>query len=63
MAGERRNTTLRRSLRILQWNADGIRTGLPELARLVREVEVDVVLVQEAKLSSADQTPPFLALQ
>ena len=47
----------KRSLRILQWNADGIRTGLPELARLVREVDVDVVLVQESKLCSDERTP------
>ena len=57
MAGERRNIKLRRSPRILQWNADGIRTGLPELSRLVRDVEVDVVLVQETKPGSADRTP------
>lgn len=48
---------LRHSLRILQWNADGIRTGLAELTRLVREVDLDVVLIQESKLSSGDQTP------
>ena len=57
VAKERRHVKLRRSLRILQWNADGIRTGLPELTQMVRDVDVDVVLIQESKLGPEDQTP------
>ena len=54
---ERRDVKSRRSFSILQWNADGIRTALPELTQLVREVDPDVVLIQESKLGSGDRTP------
>ena len=46
-------------LRIIQWNVDGIKTSAVDLQSLLRQREVDVVLVQESKLSSKDKTPSF----
>ena len=45
------------SLRVVQWNVDGIRTALPELAQMLRDRSIDVCLVQESKLVSGDHTP------
>ena len=42
-------------MRGLQWNADGIDTKVAELNRLV--VELNVVLIQETKLTSRSKTP------
>ena len=44
-------------MRGLQWNADGINTKIAELNRLVVELSVDVVLIQESKLTSRSKTP------
>ena len=47
----------RRNVRGLQWNADGINTKMAELNSLVVELEVDVVLIQETKLTEKSRTP------
>ena len=47
----------RGALRILQWNADGVGTKMPELESRVREFEVDIVLIQESKLQAKHRTP------
>ena len=55
-AGPRR-TGKRRNLRGLQWNADGINTKMAELNSLVEELDVDVILIQETKLTNKSKTP------
>ena len=47
-----RKTGAKRNLRGLQWNADGLNTKVAELNKLVVELDVDVVLIQETKLTS-----------
>ena len=48
---------LRGVLRILQWNADGIQTKMPELESRVKEYEFDVIMIQESKLQAKHKTP------
>ena len=55
-AGPKR-TGSKRNLRGLQWNADGINTKVAELNKLVTELDIDVVLIQETKLTSRSKTP------
>ena len=38
-------------IRILQWNADGIRSKKSELAKVLQENYIDVALIQETKLT------------
>ena len=47
----------KRNIRGLQWNADGINTKIAELNKLVTELEIDVVLIQETKLTDKSRTP------
>jgi endonuclease/exonuclease/phosphatase family metal-dependent hydrolase len=49
----------RGSLKILQWNADGIGTKVVELERCLREFDIDVVVLQESKLLEKNRTPQF----
>ena len=55
-AGPKR-TGSKRNLRGLQWNADGINTKVAELNRLVVELDIDVALIQDTKLTSRSKTP------
>jgi hypothetical protein len=49
---------VRRGLRVLQWNVDGIRTTIADVITLVREDPgLDVLLLQETKLIPANPTP------
>jgi hypothetical protein len=51
---------VRRGLRVLQWNVDGIGTAIADVITLVREDPgLDVLLLQETKLSPANPTPTF----
>ena len=45
------------ALRILQWNADGIKLKMQELAARVKELDIDVAIIQESKLRAKDKTP------
>jgi len=45
------------SLRVVQWNIDGVGTGLADLGLILREHAVDVCLLQESKLNSSSITP------
>ena len=45
------------SLRILQWNANGLRTKSDELARRLKSLDIDVAIVQETMLTKAVSTP------
>ncbi len=45
------------SLRILQWNADGISTKAAELSVRLKEDKYDIVLIQESKLRAHQRTP------
>ena len=47
----------RSSLRILQWNADGIKSKSNELASRLQALDIDIAVVQESWLSSSDRTP------
>ena len=46
-----------KSLRIMQWNADGINTKIAELNHYVKEHKIDVVIIQESKLTENKPTP------
>jgi len=50
---------MRGCLRVMQWNADGIRGKGEELGHYINEHRVDVCLVQESKLGQRDRTPRF----
>ena len=47
------------SLRILQWNADGINTKADELGLRLKEDDYDICLIQETKLRENQRTPHF----
>ena len=47
----------RSSLRILQWNADGLRSKAIELQSRLHQHKIDVCLVQETKLMKSSVTP------
>ena len=46
-----------KNLRIMQWNADGINTKIAELNHFVNEHKIDVVIIQETKLTENKPTP------
>ena len=48
---------LKRPLRVLQWNADGINTKIPELRTFLQDHEIDIAMIQESKLTSTKETP------
>ena len=48
-----------KQLRILQWNADSIKTKLPELQALLSKYKVDICMIQETKLKKTDDLPKF----
>uniref|UniRef100_A0A1I8I854 PHD-type domain-containing protein n=1 Tax=Macrostomum lignano TaxID=282301 RepID=A0A1I8I854_9PLAT len=45
------------TLTILQWNADGICNKMGELEELAQRLQVDIITVQESKLTSLNRTP------
>ena len=45
------------SLRILQWNADGMKSYSDSLARRLVSLNIDVAVTEETKLSPKDVTP------
>ena len=47
----------RPSLRILQWNADGLKYKADELAAKLKRSDIDVAVVQETHLTKSDPTP------
>ena len=56
--GEPKHSTAAKcSLRILQWNADGIKPKLHELEMRMKELDIDVAIIQETKLKKADRSP------
>ena len=48
---------LRRPLRIVQWNAEGVNTKAGELRGFIEEYKIDVVLIQESKLTEKKASP------
>ncbi len=46
-----------KNLKALQWNADGLNTKIAELNSFVKEHNVDLVLIQETKLTEKRPTP------
>ena len=47
----------RSSLRILQWNARGINNKMEELRTMAKELEVDVITIQETHLTKGNKVP------
>ena len=50
------NYTCKKSLRVLQWNAEAISTKIPELAARLKEDDIDVCVVQESHLQEGRRT-------
>ena len=50
----------KKSLRILQWNADGLSSKLHELRLKADELDLDVILIQESKLEAQHSTPKII---
>ena len=46
----------RKSLRILQWNSDKLSTKVGELTLKLKELDIDLVMIQESKLEKKDAT-------
>ena len=57
--GGRRRGKREEPLRVLQWNVRGLRTRKVELARLMEEEKVDVVLLQETMATPGRELPNF----
>ncbi len=51
--------TSKPTLRILQWNTDGLSTKVQELHDRLAAESIDVCLIQETKLVEKDASPPF----
>ena len=47
----------RSSLRILQWNADGLKSKSDELAARIKTGDIDLAVIQETWLTKTDSTP------
>ncbi len=50
---------VRGCLRVLQWNADGVKLKAGELVESLIAHRVDIGLIQESKLMPGDRTPSF----
>lgn len=50
---------IKRPLRILQWNSEGINTKLSELKVFLEEYKIDIALIQESKLTEKKASPSF----
>ena len=50
-------SAMKKSFRILQWNADWLSTKMGELRRSARKMDLDIILIQETKLSRFAATP------
>ena len=50
---------MRGCLRVVQWNADGLKLKVQELEAFLDQHRVDVCMVQETKLREVDRTPSF----
>ena len=48
----------RSSLRILQWNADGLKSKSDELGLRLKELDIDIAVIQETWLSSKNNKDP-----
>ena len=49
--------TTRSSVRILQWNAEGLKYKVDELTKRLQESDIDVAAIQESWLTKSDKTP------
>ena len=47
----------KKCLRLLQWNADGIKTKVGELEMRLKERDIDLAMIQESKLEKGQRTP------
>jgi len=54
---EPKSTGLKRPLRILQWNAEGLNPKISELRCFLDEYKIDVALIQETQLMKKSATP------
>ena len=49
--------TNRSSLRILQWNAEGLKYKIDELTKRLKDADIDIAAIQETWLNKGDSTP------
>ena len=54
---ENNNSKFKQNLRIMQWNANGLKLKVGDLADRLTKQHIDICLVQETHLSSKDRTP------
>ena len=54
---ENNKGTFKNNLRIMQWNADGLRLKVHELAERLKSLDIDICTIQETKLSKKENTP------
>ena len=54
---EPRRKPIKRPLRILQWNADGLNPKMTEFRCFLQEYKIDIALVQETKLLEKFKLP------
>ena len=55
--GSRARFVPKGTLRLLQWNADGIKLKISELGERMKNLDMDIALIQESKLREKDKTP------
>ena len=51
-------TDVRKSLRILQWNCEGLNPKVHELQEKAKALDIDAIFIQESKLSEKQNEPP-----
>ena len=56
-SGSRAKFVPKGTLRLLQWNADGIKLKINELGERMNNLDVDIALMLESKLREKDMTP------
>jgi len=51
--------TMQSTVKLLHWNADGLKTKYGELENCLKELDIDVAVIRETKLQK-DKTPPVI---
>ena len=52
-----KSSNSKKSLRILQWNAEGVNSKIHELRETAKDLDLDILLIQESKLTEDHDTP------
>ena len=56
----RRKSKLKRPLRILQWNAEGVNTKMDELQCFLQDYNIDIAMIQESKFMEEKSRSPVI---